>query len=909
MREKDVLREKFSSDPKKYYEVELFRSKGFERKGCASCGRFFWTLDQDRKTCAEQPCQQYEFIGNPPTSKRYDYVETWKQVENFFVNKGHASVARYPVVCRWRPDLFFTVASIVDFQRIEGGRVTFQLPENPLIVPQMCLRFNDITNVGVSGKHFTSFCMIGQHSIADDKGYWKDRCIELDYELLTGPFGIPPEEIVWMEDVWLGYGAFGYALEYHVRGIELGNAVFTEFEGSQSDYRTMSNKVIDMGAGLERFTWITQGTPTAYDSVFGPVVGQLIEKCGVEYDHDLFREYSKIAGALNLDEVKDLALAKKQVAAKLGVTQEGLEQKVGQLQALYAIADHVRSLVFAISDGGLPSNVGGGYNLRVILRRALGFIDKYGWEIKLEEIADWHIAYLKALYPELKEHRDDVATILSVEQRRYKNAGERTSKMVEILKSSRKPITEDDLIRFYDSEGITPELLKEKGLPVTIPDDFYVKVTEKHMVQKPEEEKAKFNVEGLHATRLIYYEDQNVKEFEAKVLRIFDSKYVVLDQTAMFARAGGQEPDLGTLNGREVLDVSKYGDIAIHTVRDCNFKEGDTVKGDVDWHRRGIIMRHHTATHIVNGAAQKYLGSWVWQHGAFKDIDKARLDITHFEHLSEKQVEEIEKLANMAVQMNLPVTKEVLPRKEAERKYGFRIYQGGIAPGNSVRIINIKDWDIEACGGTHAENTGIIGPIKITKAERVQDGVERLEYVAGEVAVEYMQKQARLLSNLSQSLGAQPEKLVEAVRNLREQYDNIKKKQKNLARKFASLLVDKIPASAEKIGGTLLYVSSEEGMEDDFYVATGEEAISKIPNLVYLGIANIAGSVRLFIFCGKEAQDFGIRAGDLVKATAKTFGGSGGGDARFGQGGSSKQADVQSIKREAIEFVKSRIKA
>ena len=906
MKEKDILMEKFSSDPERYYEVELFRSKGFERKKCTSCGRFFWTLDQNRKTCAEQPCQQYEFIGNPPTSKRYDYVETWKQVENFFVKKGHASVARYPVVCRWRPDLFFTVASIVDFQRIEGGRVTFQLPENPLIVPQMCLRFNDIANVGVSGKHFTSFCMIGQHSIADDKGYWKDRCVELDYELLTGPFGIPPKEIVWMEDVWLGYGAFGYALEYHVGGIELGNAVFTEFEGSPSDYRTMSNRVIDMGAGLERFNWVTQGTPTAYDCAFGPVVGQLLEKCGVEYDHNLFREYSKIAGALNLDEVADLALAKKQVASKLGVTQEVLEQKVGHLQALYAIADHVRSLVFAISDGGLPSNVGGGYNLRVVLRRALGFINKYRWEVKLEEIANWHIDYLKALYPELEEHRDDVATILRVEQRRYGSAEERTSKIVETLKSSKKAITEEDLIRFYDSEGITPELLKEKGLPITIPDDFYVKVTEKHMVQKPEEEKTKFNIEGLPPTRLIYYEDQNVKEFDAKVLRLFEGKYVVLNQTAMFARAGGQEPDHGTLNGCEVIDVSKYGDIAIHTVKNCNFKEGDTVKGKVDWHRRGIIMRHHTATHIVNGAAQKYLGSWVWQHGAFKDIDKARLDITHFEHLSDKQVEEIERLANMAVQMNLPVTREVLPRKEAERKYGFRIYQGGIAPGNSVRIINIKDWDIEACGGTHAENTGIIGPIKITKAERVQDGTERLEYVAGEVAVEYMQKQARLISNLSQSLGAQPEKLVEAVSNLREQYDDLRKKQKNIAKKFASLIVDKIPASAEKIGKILLYVSSEEGMEDEFYVTTGEEAISKIPNLVYLGVANVDGKARLFIFCGKEAQNYGIKAGDLVKTTAKTFGGSGGGDARFAQGGGSKQGDVQAITREAIEFVKSK---
>ncbi|MBI2126239.1 MAG: alanine--tRNA ligase, partial [Thaumarchaeota archaeon] len=356
------------------------------------------------------------------------------------------------------------------------------------------------------------------------------------------------------------------------------------------------------------------------------------------------------------------------------------------------------------------------------------------------------------------------------------------------------------------------------------------------------------------------------------------------------ARAGGQEPDHGILGGSEVIDVNKYGDIAVHTVKDCNLKEGQAVKGKVDAKRRGIIMRHHTATHIVNGAAQKYLGSWVWQHGAFKDIDKARLDITHFEHLDDSQIEEIEKLANMAVQMNLPVIKEVLPRTEAEKRYGFRIYQGGIAPGNSVRIINIKDWDIEACGGTHADNTGIIGAIKITKAERVQDGIERLEYVAG-------------------TIGAQPEKLVEAVTNLKGQYEDLRKKQKNLSKKFASLLVDKIPKAAEKIGSLLLYVNNEEGMEEDFHVALGEESISQIPNLVYLGIASINGRTRLLVFCGSEAQKAGVKAGELVKQASKAFGGSGGGDAKFAQGGGAKAPDVEAIKRETVAHVKSKLKA
>ncbi|MFQ5921073.1 MAG: alanine--tRNA ligase-related protein, partial [Nitrososphaerales archaeon] len=272
MGEKEELVARFSSEPDKYYRVELFDKAGFSRSRCTNCGSYFWSLES-RERCAN--CDTaHTFIGDPPTSKRLDYTNTWKAVEDFFVKNGHAGVKRYPVVCRWREDLFFTVASIVDFQRVIGGKVVFELPANPLIVPQMCLRFNDIENVGVSGKHYTSFCMIGQHSISNggDQGYWKDRCIDLDYRMLTEVLGIKKEEILFQEDVWLGYGAFGYSLEYFVRGLELGNAVFTEFEGSPKEHRTMKERVVDMGAGLERFSWITMGTPTSYDCTFGPVV-------------------------------------------------------------------------------------------------------------------------------------------------------------------------------------------------------------------------------------------------------------------------------------------------------------------------------------------------------------------------------------------------------------------------------------------------------------------------------------------------------------------------------------------------------------------------------------------------------------------------------------------------------------
>jgi len=146
--------------------VDLFRRKGYVRKTCENCGKHFWTLKPEKVRCDDQPCSPYSFIGDPPTTKRLDYVSSWKTIDDFFVRNGHTSIERYPVVSRWRPDLFFTVASIVDFQRIEGGKVVFELPANPLVVPQMCLRFSDIPSVGVSGKHYTSFCMVGQTAIS-----------------------------------------------------------------------------------------------------------------------------------------------------------------------------------------------------------------------------------------------------------------------------------------------------------------------------------------------------------------------------------------------------------------------------------------------------------------------------------------------------------------------------------------------------------------------------------------------------------------------------------------------------------------------------------------------------------------------------------------------------------------------
>ncbi len=777
--DKKQVVKKLQQNPDRYWKVKLFEDRGFIRKQCKNCGKFFWTLIHDKEICQDQPCQTYEFIGNPPTNKRLSYVDTWKTVENFFVKKGHTSVRRYPVVCRWYP-LFFNIASIIDFYRIENGNLSFEFPSNPLIVPQFCLRFNDIPNVGITGKHSTCFCMIGQHSLYNGKdGYWKDRCIELDFELLTKELGIKDEEIIFMEDMWLGPAAFGTSLEYFVRGLEVGNAVFTEFSGTPDNYTEMKEKVIDMGAGLERMAWMTNGTPTHYDVTFEPVIKHMIKELNINPDWDFFNRYAKLAGNLNLDEVKDIKKARELIAKQLNVSVDVLNQKVKPMEAVYAIADHTMALTFAISDGALPSNVGGGYNLRVILRRAFSFIDENKWALDLTKICELHAKHLKYIAPELIEHIDDIDKILEVERKRFSNTKQRTQRIVEEISQRGETIDESKMIELYDSEGITPELMREYKSDLKIPNDFYIKVTERHMKEE-KIERQPLDVSGLSPTPLLFYEDQNKFEFTAKVVKVIDNQWIVLDKTYFYPESGGQKADMGFMGSNPVMDVQKIGNVVLHKIIG-SVKEGQEISCRINKARREILMKHHTATHIINAASRMILGSHVWQHSTEKNTDKARLDITHYDNLNEDEIEKIENKANEIMLKNYSVKAEWLPRVEAEKKYGFRIYQGGAAPSKTIRIISIgKDIDVEACSGTHVEKTKDVGFIFILRTKRVQDGIVRIEYSAGEVAEKYLKEQANLLKEAADMLKANEDDTPKATLDLFEKWKELRKQVKKM---------------------------------------------------------------------------------------------------------------------------------
>ncbi|WP_371504615.1 alanine--tRNA ligase [Nitrosopumilus adriaticus] len=887
MDKKEILKE-FSAEPDRYYNVKLFSEQGFVRKSCTKCGRFFWTLDSGRDLCPDDGADTYSFIGNPPTTKRFDYTQAWRQVEEFFVKNNHKSVSRYPVVCRWRDDLFFTIASVVDFQRVMGSKVVFEFPANPLVVPQTCLRFKDLENVGVTGRHFSSFCMIGQHSIPEGDGYWKDECVDLDYRLLTDQFGIKKEEVVFVEDVWAGGGSFGPSLEYFVNGLELGNAVFTEFQGELGQHTTLDQRVIDMGAGLERFAWITMGTPTAYDCCFGPINQKLFNTIGIDSDSEILRKYfTEIAKVL--DDFEDLNDVRRHAIKKAGLTDDQLNKMITPLEGIYLIADHLRTLIFAITDGALPSNVGGGYNLRMMLRRINATISKLNLKLDIDDLIDTHIDYLKDTYPELDEKREDVKKILKIEAGRYEDSKVHMKKKAEKIREKGVPSV-DELITLYESDGITPEYLKEVNAIDEVPSSFYSKLSDLHQSEK-KKAIAELPLDDLAETETLFYKDDPM-EFDAKVIKVFDD-HVVLDRTSFYARGGGQEPDHGTIAGFKVTNVDKHAHVIVHKLQGGVPKEGETVKCIVDQTRRANITKNHTSTHIINASSRGVLGSWIWQHSAFKDDDHARLDITHHSSLTDEQVKQIEDAANKMVKENLTVNIDYFDRGTAEQTYGFRIYQGGVVPVKSVRIVSIEDKDVEACGGTHVKKTGDIELIKITKTKRIQDGVVRLEFVSGPNAFEYVKNQEVVLKQKEQEAKDKAE------------LEKRREENKQKAREQIPVLLEKILAGESgdidgiSIKNKLCFTASE-NYDEYFHLNFGKKIVAKDNTAAFCGIFEAGPTIRIMVYAGEQS---GIDAGVIAKEIAAILGGSGGGDAKFAQGGGKDTSKME----QAIAKAKSMI--
>ncbi|RJQ19343.1 alanine--tRNA ligase [Candidatus Woesearchaeota archaeon] len=803
---KQVLLEA-SAHPEDYFPIKTLKEKGFIRGKCTntSCGRYFWSQHRAQKTCGDPACfGGFRFIGKKVTTKQLDYIETWKQFSAIHKKLGYTPIKRYPVVARWNPTVDFTIADIAAFQPyVVSGEIA--PPANPLVIPQFCLRFGDIDNVGITGHH-VGFVMMGEKEFVAPEHYNVERYMADHLTWLTEGMGVKLADLTIHEDVWAGGGNLGPCMEFFAFGLELSNQVYMQYEITPTgELKELKLKVLDMGQGMERVPWFTSGAASIYECSLGPIPKKLREITGVAYDEKFMQQFTPLAPQLNTGEVSDIHAAWNNVASALKMSVEDVQAKILPLAALYSVAEHSRALLVAINDGGLPSNVGGMYNLRVILRRALRFIAEYNWNIDLADVIEWHADYLKPLFPELSENLPNIRKIIEVEKKKYLATIEKQKNWF-TPGFFDKPISAEQLVSVYDIMGISPDDVRREAIargktPPTIPGDFYALVAQRHAHKEQEhatERKETLPIPASVApTKALYFDDYEKSSFEGKVLEITGTN-VILDQTAFYPTSGGQLSDRGLLNGEKVVDVFKQGPYIVHVLESTpKFHAGDTVRGEIDFHRRIQLAQHHTATHIINAAAREVLGPHCNQAGAKKDTDKAHIDITHYESLSDEQLAAIEKAANTIVQKGIKTELTFMPREEAEKKYGMAIYQGGAVPGKQLRIVNIPGIDVEACGGTHLKSTLETGEIKILKSNKVKDGIVRITFASGAAAKKIKEEEKQLLDKTAALLGC-------AIRQIPGRAEELFTKWKKARKaKTADETLKTLTSTAEYTGDTL----------------------------------------------------------------------------------------------------------
>ena len=822
-------------DPSEY-DLKIFHRIGMARRTCPGCGHAFWTLG-DHARCQEAPCTPYGFIGHPIFRRPYSVSEMREAYLDFFERNGHTRQRRYPVVARWRNDVFFTQASIYDFQPwVTSGAVA--PPANPLTISQPCLRFVDLEEVGHSGRHATVFEMMAHHAFnrPDHEVYFKERCVELCHDLLTNVLGTDPRAITYKEEEWEGGGNLGPSLSVGVSGLELATLVFMEYVRDADRLVPMPLTVVDTGYGLERFVWASQGTKTAYEAAFGSP----------------------------LDELRR-SLPPPEAAI---------------------VVDHARALNFMLTDGVVPSNAKEGYFARLLIRRTLRVLAKASEPLDLIAVVERVGRELARDFPEIGTHQADRDRILTAEIERYHEAVQRARPILrrqeERLRVTGKTVGVEDLVEWYDSLGVPPDVassLLER--PVPVPEGFYAMVADRHAGEHPTNEYAERPTalapipSALPATDVGYYLDPYTTSFEAKVLW-YQGPVVVLDRTFFYPTGGGQVTDTGEIAGVPVVEVERQGPWVVHRLdRPAPLREGERVHARVDRPRRLQLMQHHTATHLLNGTLREVLGPHIWQSGAYKGPEIARIDVTHYKPLSRDELRRIEHRVNEVVRENRPVKSYFEERTEAERRFGFTLYQGGAVPGRDLRIVEVEGFDVEACGGTHCTHTSEVGAIALLGVERIQDGVVRLTYASGERAIDIREEHEAVLHEAARRLGVGVQELPEGIDRLLAEVETARRAERGRRKDDLSAVAERLagdPGNTEVSGATTIIRARVDFERAELMELS--RLLSKEPNRVVLLASEKEGKGTLFI--GSTSKT--VPADEVLQLALPFFQGRGGGN-------------------------------
>ena len=943
-------------------DLEVFHDNGYNRRQCRITDLWFWTCDDQRTTCGDTHEDEYTFIGKPLIE---GFEQRGKALKDsmreaflsFFETHEHHRVAPYPVLARWRDDIHLTIASIADFQpHVTSGQVA--PPANPLTISQPCIRLTDVDAVGRSGRHLTTFEMMAHHVFnRPDEGemyYWMEECVAYCHKMLTKTFGISDKEITYVENPWSGGGNAGPAVEVIVGGLELATLVFMNLEESEDGdielkgdrFKEMPLQIIDTGYGLERFCWAAAGTPTIYEAIYPETVEWLktisgfsdvaSKLAGLDLDN-LLGEMSRLNGIMNIEPGVDGEQLSQLFITRLSergieLTQEQFMAVTEPLSRIYAIPDHLHALTHMLGDGLVPSNAKAGYLARMLARRILRMRDDLGVDVSLSELINHHLDVNMDGH-DMKQTRDGLLTIMNLEEERYTETLRKGTNLInQSLKSIEKEsesLPDELLFQLNDSHGLPPDMVinmaKTSGWEkLRLRTGFSAEMAERHakMAKAAAATTQQTSLVGelpsFPDTVPLYYNDVQQRSFDASVLASIPllegagpdgaTHAIVLSESCFYPEGGGQEGDYGSLTtdgtSRLVLDTQKEGGLILHLC-DGSLEIGDLVHGSIDWRRRKQLMDHHTAVHIVGGAARRILGPHIYQAGANKSTELARLDITHYRRLSREDLDAIEILANEVLGQVSRTEKTVLPRHEADKKHGFDLYQGGAPKGNEIRVLRISDHDVQACGGTHHDEPGQIGSIRVVRSTAVQDGVERLHIVAGESALQFAREQDELLRTTSQTFAVSTDDLPKTAERFFSEWKEQRKRIEQLEAEIVRLRTSGGGNDSTTIDGVRIVIMEVEGNLKQLTSMLQELTRDvETPTLAVLGSREGGGKLMVATTEGTMASER-YNAVDILRAIIPHIKGGGGGRPTMAQGGGSDASGLDEALSAARELLQS----
>ena len=862
---------------------------------------------------------------------------------SFFESKGHLRLPSFSLVPQNDKSILLINAGMTPMKPWFKGEE--EPPRHRVCTCQKCIRTGDIENVGKTARHGTYFEMLGNFSFGD---YFKHEAIAWSWEFLTEVVGLEPDRLypsiyldddeafdIWNKEVGIpaerifrfgkednfwehGSGPCGPCSEiYYDRGpefgcgkpgctvgcdcdryIEIWNNVFSQFDNDgHGNYTELKQKNIDTGMGLERLACVCQNVDSLFD---------------VDTVMNITHKVSELTGAhYGETEKRDVSLR--------------------------VITDHIRSATFMICDGILPSNEGRGYVLRRLLRRAarhgklLGVNDPF-----LYQVVDTVIHENQGQYPDLREKQTYITKVIRTEEENFGRTIDGGMKIFSDLLAEHKQKPEKifsgaDAFRLYDTFGfpidLTMEMAADEGLSVD--ENAFQKLMKEQKERAREARKALGDLgwsgvefgKDVPATEFVGYDHS---ECDAKIVAIVADEelreeaaagaeaVVVLDQSPFYAEMGGQVADHGTITADGVVftvaDVQKnkggkfmhYGRLAQGVLH-----VGDTVHAAIDMERRKAIQRAHSTTHLLDAALKKVLGDHVHQAGSLVEPDRLRFDFTHFEAISPEELRQVEELVNDAVLEGYPVVTEVLPIEEAKKKGAVAMF--GEKYGETVRVVEMSDFSVEFCGGTHVDNTAKAGPFRIKSESSVASGVRRIEATCGKLSLKAMESSQGVLSRAAQFLKTAPSGLLERM----EQQANEMKQLRQALEKFkaeASLgEARQFLASAKTVKDLHVLATTRNGVDTAELRTMGDFLRDKDPKAVAV-IASINGEKITFLaVCGKEAVARGIKAGDLVRHVSAICGGKGGGKPDSAMGGGSDPLKVDDALASVDDFVSEKL--